>query len=83
MIDKKINLKKTIRYRLSYSGMKETDILYQKLIIENLNNLNEEELLIFSELFNEMSDVEFFRILTKKSEIPAKYKKIINKIINE
>ena len=26
-------LKKLIRYRLSYSGMKETDIIYKKLIM--------------------------------------------------
>ena len=30
-------LKKTIIYRLSYSGTKETDILYKKMILSNLN----------------------------------------------
>ena len=31
-------LKKTIIYRLSYSGMKETDILYKKIIKNNKND---------------------------------------------
>ena len=78
-----INLKKIIRYRLSYSGTKETDILYHKMISNKLDNLNKKELLLLSNLFNEISDIEIFNILTNKLKKPTKYKDIINKIINE
>lgn len=77
------NLKKIIKYRLSYSGTKETDIIYQRLFFDKLDNFDNAELLKLSELFNEISDIEIFNILTKKKEIPTKYKEIINKIINE
>tara|TARA_B100001245_G_C22667664_1_gene326950 strand:- start:85 stop:336 length:252 start_codon:yes stop_codon:yes gene_type:complete len=77
------NLKKIIRYRLSYSGTKETDILYHKMISNKLDNLNKKELLLLSNLFNEISDIEIFNILTNKLKKPPKYKDIINKIINE
>ena len=77
------NLKKIIRYRLSYSGTKETDILYRKMILNKLDNLNKKELLLLSNLFNEISDIEIFNILTNKLKKPPKYKDIINKIINE
>ena len=78
-----INLKKIIRYRLSYSGTKETDILYKKMILKKLDTLNDPELLLLSNLFNDISDIEIFNILTNKSIKPPKYKDLINKIINE
>ena len=83
MNDKVLNLKKLIRYRISYTGTKETDILYKRLILGKLDNLIEDELLLLSQLFTEISDIDIFNILTNKSKIPLKYKKIINKIINE
>ena len=78
-----INLKKIIRYRLSYSGMKETDILYHKMISNKLDKLSKEELLLLSNLFIDISDIEIFNILTNKLKKPPKYKDLINKIINE
>ena len=83
MSEEIFNLKKIIRYRLSYSGTKETDILYHKMILNKLDNLNKKELLLLSNLFNEISDIEIFNILTNKLKKPPKYKDIINKIINE
>ena len=83
MSEEIFNLKKIIRYRLSYSGTKETDILYRKMILNKLDNLNKKELLLLSNLFNEISDIEIFNILTNKLKKPPKYKDIINKIINE
>tara|TARA_B110000495_G_scaffold186720_1_gene185498 strand:+ start:216 stop:467 length:252 start_codon:yes stop_codon:yes gene_type:complete len=83
MNDKVLNLKKLIRYRISYTGTKETDILYERLILGKLDNLIEDELLLLSQLFTEISDIDIFNILTNKSKIPLKYNKIINKIINE
>ena len=78
-----INLKKIIRYRLTYSGTKETDILYHKMISNNLDNLSKEELHLLSNLFKNISDIEIFNILTNKLTKPPKYKDLINKIINE
>jgi succinate dehydrogenase flavin-adding protein (antitoxin of CptAB toxin-antitoxin module) len=76
------NLKKIIKYRLSYSGTKETDIIYQRLILNKLEILDNKELLLLSELFNEISDIEIFEILTNKKIKPMKYEKIFNKLIN-
>ena len=78
-----INLKKIIKYRISYSGTKETDILYQKMILNKLDNLSKEELLLLTNLFTDISDIEIFNILTNKLKKPSKYKDLINKIINE
>ena len=78
-----INLKKIIRYRLSYSGTKETDILYKKMILNKLDILIYPELLLLSNLFNDISDIEIFNILTNKLKKPSKYKDLINKIVNE
>lgn len=78
-----INLKKIVKYRLTYSGTKETDILYNKMISNKLDNLNKEELILLSNLFKDISDIEIFDILTNKLKKPTKYKDLINKIINE
>jgi len=83
MILKKNELKKMIRYRLIYSGTKETDILYQKIILKKLDTFNKQELLLLSNLFNEVSDISIFNILTNKLKKPVKYKDLFNKIINE
>ena len=83
MNEETINLKKIIRYRLSHSGTKETDILYHKMISNKLDNLSKEELFLLSNLFKDISDIEIFKILTNKSKKPFKYKDLINKIINE
>ena len=80
---KKNMLKKIIKYRLSYSGTKETDILYKRMILNKLDIFNDDELLKLSNLFKEISDTELFEILTKKIEKPLKYNDLISKIINE
>ena len=83
MINEKGNLKKIIKYRLSYSGIKETDILYKKMILDKIEIFDNKELLLLSNLFNEISDIDIFDILTNKLEKPNKYKDLMNKIINE
>ena len=83
MNDEITNLKKIIRYRSLYSGTKETDIIYKRIIIDKLDNLNREELLLLSSLFNEISDNVIFNLLTKKSKPSIKYQDLINKLINE
>ena len=76
-------LEKILKYRLSYSGTKETDILYKKLILGKLNNFLNEELNLLISLFDEYSDDEIFGFLTNKDEPPMKFKKLISKIIYE
>ena len=80
---KKDILIKTIKYRLAYSGMKETDIIYKNIIIYKLNLLSENELKLLSNLFNEISDSEIFNWITKKIPSSEKYKNLINKITDE
>ena len=83
MINDIDNLKKIIKYRLSYSGTKETDILYKKMILDRIEMFNNKELLLLSDLFKEISDTDIFDILTNKLKRPKKYHGLMNKIINE
>jgi succinate dehydrogenase flavin-adding protein (antitoxin of CptAB toxin-antitoxin module) len=83
MNDEITNLKKIIRYRSLYSGTKETDIIYKRIIIDKLENLNKEELLLLSSLFNEISDNVIFNLLIKKSKPSIKYQDLINKLKNK
>ena len=76
-------LKKIIKYRLSYSGMKETDIIYQKLILNKLEFFNEDELKLLSDLFNEIPDADIFNMLTNKISVSRKFKNLIDKILDE
>ena len=80
---KKNKLIKIIKYRLSYTGTKETDILYQRIISKKISYLNYDELLLLSGLFNEISDNEIFNIITNKTISPDKYKDLLRKIIDE
>jgi len=82
MHKEKEKLEKIIKYRLSYSGMKETDILYKKLILDKLKYLNENELKLLSNLFIEVSDVRIFNMLTNKEALIQKYENLIKKILN-
>ena len=78
-----IYLKKLIRYRLSYSGTKETDIIYKKIIFNKLDILEKNELLQLSKIFENISDIEIFDFLTNKQKKPFKYKDLLNKLIDE
>ena len=77
------NLKKIIKYRLSYSGTKETDILYKRMILDKIEMFNNKELFLLSNLLNDISDIDMLNILTNKVVIPSKYKELMSKIINE
>jgi len=83
MDDEIINLKKTIKYRSLYSGTKETDFIYNRLIINKLDDLSKKELILLLSLFNEITDNKIFKLLTKKSKPSIKYQNLINKLINE
>ena len=77
------SLKKTIKYRVSYSGTKETDILYKRYFINQLDKFSEKDLEQIKSLFNQFSDNEIYDFLTSKVTIPLRFKGIFNKILNE
>ena len=76
-------IEKILKYRLSYSGTKETDILYKKLILGKLNNFQNEELNLLISLFDEYSDDDIFGFLTNKYDPPIKFKSLISIILYE
>ena len=77
------SLKKTIKYRVSYSGTKETDILYERYFINQLDKFSEKDLEDIKSIFNQFSDNEIYDFLTSKVAIPLEFKEIFNKILNE
>tara|TARA_B110000014_G_scaffold258055_1_gene243593 strand:+ start:176 stop:424 length:249 start_codon:yes stop_codon:yes gene_type:complete len=77
----KLNLlKKIIKYRSTYSGTKETDILYKKYFINNLDKFNINELKLLKSIFDIYSDDEIYDILTNKIIVNSKFKKIFEKL---
>ena len=74
-------LKKQILYRCSYTGTKETDLLYKKFITNKINNFTHQELIQLSSLFNEISDANILLILTKKIKPHPNYKNLFNKLM--
>jgi len=78
-----IKLKKQIIYRCSYSGTKETDLLYKKTFLKNFDNFTHSDLCQISNLFKSLSDLEIFSILSGKKNPPIKYKKLFKKLIND
>ena len=77
------SLKKTIKYRVSYSGTKETDILYKRYFINQLDKFTEKDLEDIKSIFNNFSDNEIYDFLTSKVAIPLEFKGIFIKILNE
>ena len=76
------SLKKIIKYRSTYSGTKETDLLYEKYFINNLNNFNQNQLHLLKSLFDVYSDDEIYDILTNKSKPKPRFKILFDKINN-
>ena len=74
------SLKKIIKYRATYSGTKESDILYEKYFIRNLDNFSEKELQLLNSIFDIYSDDEIYSILTNTLEPNQKFIKFFNKI---
>jgi len=74
------NLKKQIIYRCSYTGTRETDLLYKKLIVNKIDTLNYDELYQLSTLFNEVPDTDILLILTNKINSNKKYINLFKKL---
>ena len=74
------SLKKIIKYRSSYSGTKETDIMYERYFIRNLEKFNKNELNLLLSVFDYYSDDLIFQILTKKIKPDNKFKSLFDKI---
>ena len=74
-------LKKRILYRCSYSGTKETDLIYLKLIVNKIDQLKHQELIQLSNLFKEVSDTDIFLILTNKIKPHQNYKLLFKKLM--
>ena len=74
------SLKKIIKYRSSYSGSKETDIMYERYFIRNLEKFNKNELNLLISVFDYYSDDLIFQILTKKIKPNNKFKSLFDRI---
>ena len=74
------SLKKIIKYRSSYSGTKETDIMYDRYFIRNLEKFNKNELNLLVSVFDYYSDDLIFQILTKKIKPDNKFKSLFDRI---
>ena len=74
------SLKKIIKYRSTYSGTKETDILYKEYFIKNLDKFSEYEMKLLKSVFDIYSDEEIYNILTKKNPVNIKFKNLFEKI---
>ena len=74
------SLKKIIKFRSNYSGTKETDLLYKKYFINNINKFTEKELKLLKSVFDIYSDNEIYEILTNKIEVNKEFKNLFEKI---
>ena len=74
------SLKKIIKYRATYSGTKETDILYEKYFVRNLDNFSEKELQLLKSFFENYTDDEIYLILTNTFKPEKKFSKLFDKI---
>mgnify|MGYP001266509271 FL=1 len=74
------SLKKIIKYRSTYSGTKETDILYKEYFIKNLDKFSEHEMKLLKSVFDIYSDDEIYNILTNKKSVDIKFKNLFEKI---
>jgi len=79
-IDKLI---KKINYRCNYTGTKETDLLYKKMIINKIHKLSYSQLSILQEVLSTLSDNQIFLILTKKIQCNKKYSQLFQILIDE
>ena len=65
---KNIKIKQII-YRCTYTGTKESDIIFKKTIVKNINKLNDGELSLLIKIFENISDYEIILYLNLKRVI--------------
>jgi len=76
-------LEKIIKYRLSYSGAKETDLLYKKYFLSNLHKYEEKDLKLLKKLLDKYSDNQIYSFLINETVPPYKFNKLFIKFLNE
>ena len=82
MNKKKIeDIKKKLVFRCTYTGTKETDLIFKKKIIDKLDHLSSKDILVLSELFLNFSDNYILDILLGKQKPENKFKHIFKKIL--
>ena len=74
-----MSLKKKLIYRSIHRGCKETDFLIGDFAKENLNQMTDDELIIYQD-FLEQDDLEIYNWIIGKKIIPQKYLSLINTI---
>ena len=79
-IENKQNLIKKLKYRSIYSGLKESNLIFRKFAIEQLQFLNIDELRSY-EKFLELGDLIIWNWVTKNQTPPYIKDKIYNKFI--
>jgi antitoxin CptB len=72
-------LKQKLIYRSIHRGCKETDFLIGEFAKENLNQMTDDELLIYQD-FLEQDDLEIYNWVIDKTAIQAKYLPLITAI---
>lgn len=81
MIQEKIkNLKKIIIYRITHTGTKESDLLFNKIIVNNIEKLNLNELQDLKNLFDNHSDQEIFFMIINNQYLDFRIKKLFSKL---
>ena len=70
---------KKIHYRAKYRGVKELDMMMEKLLHHDLPSLCETELTLMADFLIEDEQLLYNWIIKKDDDYPAKYKNIIQK----
>jgi antitoxin CptB len=76
--NKKLLIKKML-YRSVHRGCKETDILLGEFAKAKIDQLNDEDLIIY-QYFIEEDDLEIYDWILAKMPMPAKYKYLVEQI---
>lgn len=74
-----MTLKKQLAYRSIHRGCKETDFLIGEFAKEKLNQMNDDELIIYQD-FLEQDDLEIYNWIVGKNTIPEKYLSLVKEI---
>jgi len=72
-------LKKQVIYRCSYTGIKETDLLYKKVFLKKVDDFTYIDLNQILNLFKNFSDPEIYTILTGKKNPPIKLRRSLQR----